>query len=261
MQQAAFDTAKIPARYVPFELPPHKLAQGIRLLRRLQVQGLNITVPFKETMLPLLDAVDPLARQLGAVNTVVRRGHRLIGYNTDVAGFCDALPRGLNLHRGPSLVLGAGGAARAVVWGLTRRGARVLVVANRTRTRALRLARWAQRVIPRARVTVLAWSAAGSWLQAHRPALIVNTTSLGLHPRDPLPVPLRHLHRPTVVYDLAYRRPTTTFVARARHRGLLALDGRHMLLYQGARAFTRWTRRRAPVAAMQRALARAMGAT
>ena len=256
MQQAAFDAARRSARYVPFDVPPAQLARAIRLLRCIGAAGFNVTVPHKERVLRYLDRVDRTARAIGAVNTVVRRGTQLVGYNTDVAGLLDAwreMPR-LRVRGATAFLLGAGGAARAVLWALRHARAARVVLTNRTPRRASSLQRWARRALPQLPITVAPWRQRACELARQHPALIVNATSLGLHAGDSMPVALAAVPRACAVYDLAYRRPTTAFIVAARRRGLLASDGRSMLLYQGARAFTLWTGQSAPLPMMRRAL-------
>lgn len=254
MQQAALRALKLDALYGAFEIPPRFLPPALRALILAGVEGLNVTVPLKEAVLPLLDRVDPHARAIGAVNTIVIRNRRTHGYNTDGAGFVRAL-RELGWRPGATtaVLLGAGGAARAVGWELTRAPGSRLTIANRHPQRARRLARWLSARHPRSTVRAVSLrdvSLAGA-------TLLVNATTVGLRPQDRSPVDLRQLHRGLLVYDLIYHRETA-LVRAARRRGCIAAHGLSMLLYQGAESLRLWLRRAPPVEAMREALVRAL---
>jgi shikimate dehydrogenase len=255
MQNTAFAAAGLDAVYVPFHVRREDLAKVVAGLRAAGIAGLNVTVPHKEAMLRLVDELRPRARACGAVNTVVRTRRGLAGDNTDGAGFLAALaeagqdPRGMEV-----LVIGAGGSARAVVHALTRAGSARIVVANRTpaRARALIAALGKRRA-----------AAAGLELFRDRRALgrfalIVNCTPIGLG-RGAFPALPFAATRPDVLCcDLVYGARPSPFLRRARAAGRQTMDGTPMLLHQGALAFELWTRRRAPLAVMRRALARAL---
>jgi shikimate dehydrogenase len=237
--------------YLAFDVEPQHLSLAVGALRALRMRGVNLTVPHKQAVLPLLDEVDPLAARVGAVNTIVNDGGRLIGHNTDVSGFAAALRTvrhsgAADLH---CLVLGAGGAARAVVAALLEGGAAVVRVHNRTPERASELCT-AARIWGGAECGVIAdgdlRAAAAS---AH---LIVNATSIGLGGRvKDFPLPVDTVHSGHVVVDLVYGVEPTALVQAARDRGATAIDGREMLLMQAARAYELWTGCEAPVNAMR----------
>jgi shikimate dehydrogenase len=269
MHAAAFEALGLDAVYTAIETPPRDLAPVLRALSLAGVDGLNVTVPLKERVTRALGRGDVTgsAWEMGAVNTLVRRacrqagrGGRLVGYNTDVEGFRRVLSDELRCSwRGKrAVILGAGGAARAVVAGLGSCGLEAIAVANRTRARAERLARWASGVT--SGVTVCAVPCERRLLSdvVRQSDLLVNATSLGLRADDPLPVAASALHRRLVVVDLAYRAPTTNLVRAARRRGALAVDGVPMLVYQGAESFRLWWHRPAPIPIMRRAVERAL---
>lgn len=254
MHQAAFEHLGLDAVYAPFEVPPRRLRAMVRGLVAAGIDGLNVTVPLKETVVPLLDRLDPEAQALGAVNTIVVRRGRTAGYNTDVAGFLRALNElGWRPRPCRAVILGAGGAAKAVAWALAKQPGTELLIANRHLARAQRLAGWLRRrrpgssvrAIPLARVTLEGQD------------LLVNATSLGMAPGDPMPVSLRGAPRRMRVYDLVYNR-ATPLVARARRQGCVAANGTSMLVYQGAEAFRLWWRRPPPMAVMRRAVEQAL---
>ena len=242
MHRAALAARGIAGSYERLDTPPERLRERLEEVRR-HFRGVNVTVPLKEQVLSLLDEVDPAARAIGAVNTVVVEKGRLVGYNTDAPGFLKSLEEaGVEGRR--ALVLGAGGAARAVVYALLRAGWEV-GVANRTRERAERL------------VAELGGRVVGP--EAAREAdLVVNATSVGLE--DPAATPLQAELFPQRGYavDLVYRPLWTRFLREAKARGLGALDGLGMLLWQGAIAFELWTGEEAPVEVMRSALRAAM---
>ena len=253
MHNAAFTAARLDWAYVPFRVRPADLGAAVAGARALGLAGFNVTVPHKEAVLPLLDRVHADARALGAVNTVVRRGRRLVGYNTDAAGFRATLSVGGVPVRGSrALLIGAGGAARAVAHALLGAGCRELVLVNRTPARARRLRRQLKNM--RTRATLAPWRRLADPDLLGRLDLLVNCTSLGLNGERIVPLALDATRRDCVVVDVVYARRATPLVAEARRAGRRALDGLAMLLHQGAHAFTLWTGRRAPLAAMAAAL-------
>ncbi len=255
MHTAALRAMHMDAYYAPFDVPKPDLAVMLRALLLAGVEGLNVTVPLKEAVIPLLDRIDPTAQAIGAVNTIVIRRGRTIGYNTDGIGFTKAL-RELGWRPGgsPTVVLGAGGAARAVVWELSRRPRAVVMIANRDVPRAQRLARWLTRRRPRVSVQAMSFSR----VQLERAELLINATSVGMQTNDRLPLNLSRLQRGTLVYDLVYHRQTR-LVQEARRQGCVAANGTSMLLYQGVQSLYLWLKRSPPIDVMRRALERALG--
>jgi len=261
MQQAALRRLSLDACYHPFEIGPKDLRAVLRALPPLGFWGVNVTIPYKETVLPLLDEVDAAAAAIGAVNTVVVRGGRLLGHNTDAAGFRTALEvEGRTGLRGARvLVLGAGGAARAVAFACLAGECRSLLVANRSVARARSLCRSLRASFPGADVAAVAPEGPDWESRAAACGVIVNTTPLGGRPDDPLPVPPAALRRGQTVMDIVYRPRRTPLLSAAAAAGARPVDGLQMLLHQGALAFTLWTGREAPLAVMRRALSTAAG--
>jgi shikimate dehydrogenase len=255
MHQAAFRAAGLNAAYLPWAVAAADLPDAIRALRGLHnFLGANLTIPHKEAVISLLDRLTLDARAIGAVNTIVRQGDALLGDNTDAAGFLASLAA--VLPDGPkgaiTVVLGAGGAARAVAVALARAGCGRVQILNRTPARALQLAAAVAAQAPDCTVV------SGPLEPAARldPAadLVVNTTAVGLRADDPPLFAYERLDPHAVVYDLIYRPPETPLLAAARRRGCRSLNGLGMLLEQGALAFERWTGRPAPRAVMRAAL-------
>lgn len=257
MQNAAFSSLLLDFVYVPFTVAPGDLAQAVRAVRALNLVGVNVTVPHKEKVLPFLDELTPEAQLTGAVNTIVHIEGRLVGHNTDGAGFLRALreeagfsPAGKNV-----LVLGAGGAARAVAVALAGAGAQEISIANRTAQRAQELARELNERTP-AKARAIFWSARHLGEVLGNVQLIVQTTPVGMAPgREQCPsFPFHCLGREHLVCDLIYNPPMTKFLERAREAGAAVSSGLGMLLHQGALAFELWTGKNAPLEVMRRAL-------
>ena len=227
----------IPGRYVLFAVPPEKLEPAVRGIAALGLRGCNVTTPHKQAIFPLLDCVDDLARRIGAVNTVVvEKDGTLSGFNNDGNGFIqslrDADPR-WRPDSGPILVLGAGGAARAVVASLAAQGAKEIRLANRTREKAQEIA---DAVGPA--VTVLPWEQRAEALDGV--ALLANATSLGMTGKTPLGISLDRLPKRALVGDLIYIPPETKLLAAARSRGNVTVNGLGLLLNQARPAFNAW---------------------
>jgi shikimate dehydrogenase len=248
MQQAALDALGVRARYRARDVPPADLPAVLQAMRAPPYLGGNVTVPHKERVFALLDGCSDLAKRLGAVNTLVRRGDRLWGENTDVVGFERALSEiGVELRGLPVVVLGAGGAARAVVAALATAGARI-ALHNRSGARAAALL---AALAPTGRLLEGAAELAEAVRAAH---LVVQTTSVGMvgaAAGSPLPEGL--LPRTGAVVDLIYRPAETPLLAAAAAAGLATQNGLPMLLHQGAAAFTAWTGEVAPLAVMRAA--------
>jgi shikimate dehydrogenase len=259
MQQAALRRLKLDARYLSFEIAPRQVPTVLRALPALGFWGINVTIPYKEKVLALLDEVDEEARAIGAVNTIVVREGRLLGHNTDAEGFRLALETEgrTGLPGARVLVVGAGGAARAVAFACLACGCRSLLIANRSGARARSLCRALRANFPAADVTAVATGGPAWACQVEAAGVVVNTTPLGGGPGDPLPVPPEALRRGQTVMDIVCKPRHTPLLIAAGAAGARTVDGLQMLLHQGALAFTLWTRREAPLTVMRRALASA----
>ncbi len=251
MQNAAFRHLGLSVTYLARDVEPEALPGVVGSLRSERVLGANLTLPHKERVLEMLDDVDPLAALVGAVNAIVNDGGALKGYNTDIGGFLTALrvvaqngARGLDC-----LVLGAGGAARAVVAGLLQDGAANVWVANRTKARAKVLCTAAAAWGSAPCVPLHGYEAADVSARCH---LIVNATSLGLpHSVKEFPLDVDILHSGQVLFDLVYGAGPTELVQAARAKGLIAMDGKEMLVQQAALSFRLWTGIEAPLEVMR----------
>ena len=232
--------AGLDALYMPLRVKPGDLASAVEGLKALGYLGANITIPHKEDALALCDRLDPSAKALGAVNTLHVQGERVTGYNTDAPGFVGHLANTVpdwksRLGDRPVLILGAGGAARAVVYGLCEAGCGLIQIANRTHKTATRLA---EDFKERARIETIAWHNRAE--AAKGAGLIVNTTSLGMAGSAPLEIDLSGASPTAIAYDIVYTPLETGFLQEAKGAGLTPVTGLGMLIEQARAAFKIW---------------------
>jgi shikimate dehydrogenase len=260
MQEAAFRALGLNWRYLTIEVAPQKLAGAMLGVRAFSMRGINLTIPHKVAVMQYLDRIAADAAVIGAVNTVRRDGDLLIGENTDGKGFL----RGVRQDAGVDplgkrvVVLGAGGAARAIVTELALAGVADLLVVNRSTARGEPMAReLATRT--NAPIRFEAWS--GTYRVPAGVDLLVNATSIGLYPHSDAmpPVDLSGAGPQMLVCDAVFNPPETRLLSAARMRGLPTLDGLSMLVYQGVIGFRYWTGLEAPEAVMKMALRTALG--
>lgn len=262
MQEAAFEQIGWKAHYLVFDLSLQGFRKAMTGLSRFPVEGFNLTVPYKQTVISYLKTLTPEAKAVGAVNTVFRKGRGWAGTNTDVHGFLTSLqkegkfdPSGKN-----SLVLGAGGASRAVVYGLASRRAKKIRIAARRKNRAGILARDFHRLFPKTVFEVLDWSPEALKQGMLDSGLVVNATSAGLKNENPVParvIPAARENK-ALFFDLIYDPSPTPFLKAAAQKGHRTLGGLGMLLFQGAKAFELWTGKKAPAGIMRKALEKAL---
>ena len=262
-QQAALDHCGIDARYEPWETEREELPALLERMRRDDCLGANVTIPHKERMIDLLDDLDMLAERIGAVNTVVNRNGRLWGYNTDIVGFVHALnrdgdfdPRGRHV-----LVLGAGGAARAIAVAIIDGAAASLTATDIDQDRAASFLRdlggqgqTILRAVPAGSAELAAAAAACQ--------LLVNCTPIGMRhspAENDTPIPPELIPPGVLVFDIVANPPETRLLAEARRRGARTVGGMRMLVYQGAESFRLWTGVEPPLDVMLQA-ARSAGA-
>lgn len=253
-QQAAFDFYGMPVRYEAWETLRENLAHVIGGLRDDSCVGANVTMPYKEAVVPYLDDVDADAVEIGAVNTIVNREGRLLGFNTDAEGFARSLAEaGYTGADKTVVVLGAGGAARAVGVSLLRMGANSITFVNRDRSRAQRLVDDLSRLSGDCDLAIGDHDRITLGGLLPRCDVIVNATTVGMKhgqapDRSPLPADL--IPSDALVVDLVYNPPLTRLLAEASERGARVVNGVSMLVYQGAASFELWTGKRAPVGLM-----------
>jgi len=256
MQQAAFDSAGIDARYELWDRAPIALADAITEVRGDDFLGANVTIPHKERVVPMIDKLTEDAQATGAVNTLTREGRRLVGHNTDVPGFEAALDKLVGRQKMPraAVVLGAGGGARAVVHGLIRAGFQRIIVFNRHLHRAEGMVKFFARSAAHMDLKAMPWHESIIESELAKAKVLINATSIGLA-SDVSPIPAEVITADLLVLDLIYNR--TRLLRDAEAAGALANDGETMLLHQGAAAFALWTGQAAPLEVMGQALAEA----
>ncbi|MCR6096817.1 shikimate dehydrogenase [Salipaludibacillus agaradhaerens] len=244
MHKAAYEELSINADYHAFHVEEKDLKEAVNGIRALGIRGINVTIPHKVSIIPYLDEIDPLAEEIGAVNTVVNVEGRLIGYNTDGEGYVHGLLPVLTKDFAEMrvLIIGAGGAARGVSLTLAKYGIREMCITNRTESKGRHLADDCSRLTEAA---VLSLGRA----QAELPGfdLIINTTSIGMAPDiDRMPLSLETLSQGAIVSDLIYTPAKTRWLQEAENKGAIIQNGLDMFVNQGALAFEKWTGKSAP---------------
>ncbi len=255
MHNAVFQAFGIDWRYDLLRTPQDLLSQAVERLRLKDCVGANVTIPYKESIIRYLDDMNDSARQIGAVNTIVNRNGRLIGENTDVKGFLQVLSHAMVPVAGArTVILGAGGAARAVAFALAQAGVRSIVLFNRTEARAITLANLMQAQFPNVELVV------NQLHPLEHASIVVNATSVGMSPNvnvSPWPHGVAFA-RGALAFDLVYRPRRTRFLIDAEQAGAKTIDGLGMLVQQGAVAFRLWTQYDPPVEIMFQAAEQAL---
>ncbi len=262
MHNRAFAERGLDWVYLAFRVPRERLAEAVRALPALGLAGVNVTIPHKEAVVPLLDEVSRTARLIGAVNTIVVEAEgRLVGHNTDAPGFAAALARqGVGLAGCHLLLLGAGGAARAVAFQAALDGAEAIEVCDLDGGRAAALTAELATHFASCRVHHLPLEPEAVAAALARATLLVNATPAGMEGSEAAyPIDLEALHPGLFVYDLVYNPAETPLLAAARAKGLGCDNGLTMLALQGAAAFALWTGEPPPEASMVATLQEAAG--
>ena len=256
MHNAAFKALGLDYVYIPFKVKSLELKKAAEGIRGLNFRGMNVTIPHKVAVMQFLDRIDPLAEKIGAVNTIVNDGGILTGYNTDATGFLQTLhDRNVEPAEKKVLLLGAGGAARAISHILTREKAQ-LTILNRKQELS-----WAEDLAARLSRNYKADIKAGELTNENLKKainaadLLVNATSLGMSPDvDETPVPADLLHANLTVFDIIYNPLPTRLLREAAAAGAKTIDGLEMLVRQGAASFEIWTKIKPPVDVMRQAV-------
>ena len=253
MHNAAFKFLKLNACYKIFEIEPSKLKEFFATLQKRHIEGLNVTIPYKQTVLSYIKRTTPEARMIGAVNTIKVAGSKLLGYNTDGEGFIRHLKTDLKFDPcGKKIsILGAGGASRAVCVYLCKAGAQRIAIYNRDRSKIINLMHILN--MNGACTDLIAASHVAD-LRIEEADLLVNTTSVGMKEGAVSLVDSRHLHPGLIVYDLVYTRKNTRLLEDAAAKGCRTANGLGMLLYQGMLSFKIWTGCTPPKSVMEKAL-------
>ncbi len=260
MHNAAFEEMGMDYRYLPFRVRREELGKAVDGMRALNVRGLNVTIPHKVAIIPFLDKLDPLVERVGAVNTIVNDSGVLTGYNTDATGFLQALLEGGVEPEGKNVVvLGAGGASRAISFILSEKGGDLVIL-----NRRLELD-WAEELARRisqafdGEVRALELNEQNLSLVLEGAEVLVNATSVGMSPEaEATPVPARLLKAGLVVFDIVYNPVQTRLLTEAEAAGAKTISGIDMLVWQGVLSFEKWTGRKAPVELMKREAMKAL---
>ncbi len=245
MHNQAFAATDTNGVYLAFRVTDP--AAAIKGIRALDFKGVSVTLPHKVAVMEYLDEIDETAAQIGAVNTIVNNRGRLIGYNTDCAGALDALKTRTSIKDKSVALIGAGGAARAIGFGLVAAGGRVTIF-NRSRKPGEGLAEDLQ----------AEFAPLSDW-QPNRHEILINTTPVGMHPEtDATPIPKKDLSEEMVVMDIVYNPIKTRLLKEAENKKCRTINGVAMFVFQGAHQFELWTGQKAPVDLMRQAVLRAL---
>jgi shikimate dehydrogenase len=253
MHNAAFSKLGIDYLYIPFRVREAELGKAISGMKALNIKGLNVTIPHKVAIIPYLDKLDPLAGKIGAVNTVVNDDGILRGYNTDASGFLQALlERGIEPEGKNTVILGAGGASRAISFILTERGSNLVIL-----NRLLELD-WAEELASRLslvfnkEVNALEMTEKNLTKVLARTDILINATSVGMSPAiNETPIPSQLFKADLVVFDIIYNPIKTRLLREAEAAGSHTICGLDMLAWQGAQAFEKWIDQKAPIELMR----------
>jgi shikimate dehydrogenase len=241
MQNQAFETLNLDFVYIPLPVPPNQLEAAVNGLKSMGFAGANVTIPHKVTIMKYLDEIDETAERIGAVNTLVLRDGKTVGYNTDAAGFIRSLAdRQVFVDGKKAIVLGAGGAARAVVCGLSAHGIASVTVATRDLEKATQFTQLFKNEVP---MTACHWQQTNFLGHLQQCDLLINCTPIGMSHDSgkAIPVTWNELPAHVVVCDLVYNPPVTHFLKSAAEYGYKTINGEGMLAAQGALAFELWT--------------------
>ena len=255
MHNAAVEYLGLDLCYIPFSVKEGSFDSAIKGIPALSIAGLNVTVPYKERVLSHLSEISKEAKIIGAVNTIKVEEDRLIGYNTDGVGFISSLKEvGHPVKNHSLLIIGAGGAAKAVVFQSAAEGAREIIIANRTIDKAIDLKRQTETHFPLIKINAIGIGGRELKNAISRADIVVNTTSLGLRMEDPSPLPNGLLHEGLFICDLIYNPPETALIRDARESGCQYMNGIGMLLHQGGASFKIWMEVEPPLEVMRQAL-------
>ena len=250
IHSAAFRELNLDSSYIGYRIPKGELESGVEGLKKIKISGFNVTIPHKVEMMKYLNKMDESCSIIGAVNTVVNNEGVLKGYNTDMDGFLEPLKkRNITIQNSKVLLIGAGGAARAIVAGIAKEKAGSIDIANRTIEKANNLSEFS---------TKLGLSASVKKIESIDTAtenydIIINATSIGLKD-EPSPITFEGINEKTIVYDIVYAPMNTDFIKKAKAKNAIIIYGYEMLLGQAIRAFEIWHEMKAPYNAMKKSL-------
>ncbi len=250
IHSAAFRELELDCSYIAYRIPKGELEEGIEGLKKIKIDGFNVTVPHKVEMMKYLDKTDEACSLIGAVNTITNKEGILKGYNTDMDGFLEPFKKKeLSIVNTKVLLLGAGGAARAIVAGFAKEKAKSITIVNRTLEKAKELSEFAKKI--GLDTKIISINEVSDSTKDYD--IIVNATSIGLK-NEPSPISLNGINEKTIVYDIVYMPMNTDFLKKAKDAGAVIIFGYEMLLGQAVRAFEIWNGIEAPYNAMKKAL-------
>lgn len=258
MHNAAFEEKNIDYVYVAFRVKNDSLSDAISGIISLGIEGVNVTIPHKTTVIRNLDEVVDTARKIGAVNTIKKKGNRLIGFNTDGIGALKSLQNEIGkIDNRETLLLGAGGAARAIAFTLVEAGAK-LTISNRTLAKGEKLAKEIEEKTGR-EITSIPQNKGDLAKVIEETEILINSTSVGMHPdEDKELVKSDAMHKNLTVMDIVYNPLQTRLLKEAEKAGAKTINGLEMLVHQGAASFEIWTGEKAPTETMKKAAKKAL---
>jgi shikimate dehydrogenase len=250
IHNSAFKALGLDCTYIAYKIPKDELAEGLEALKTIKINGFNVTTPHKVEMMKFLEKLDEDCSLIGATNTVTNDNGKFIGYNTDMEGFLDPIrERKIPIKDSKVLLIGAGGAARAITVGFAKEKAKNITIANRTKQNANTLVQFANKIGLNANSVSL--DEIDESVSDYN--FIVNSTSVGLK-NEPSPIPTKNIKQNSVVYDIVYRPMNTDLIVQSKKNGAQVIYGYEMLLGQAARSFKIWHGVDAPFDSMKRAL-------
>ena len=250
IHNAAFRHLELDHTYIAYKIPTGELAAGIDALKAIKIAGFNVTIPHKIEMMKFLDDMDTTCKVIGAVNTVSNDNGKLKGHNTDMIGFLDPIKKkNLTIKDSQVLLLGAGGAARAIVTAMIKEKASKITIVNRTQENASKLADFAKKI--GGNIDTVSIQEANKLITDYK--FIINSTSMGMR-NEPSPISTKDIHKEQIVYDIVYQPINTDLIKKSKENGATIIYGYEMLLSQAACSFEIWHQMEAPYDVMKKAL-------
>ena len=250
IHNAAFRHLKLDHTYIAYKIPAGELSAGIEALKAIKIAGFNVTIPHKIEMMKFLDEMDTTCKVIGAVNTVLNEDGKLKGYNTDMIGFLDPIKKkNLTIKDSQVLLLGAGGAARAIVTAMVKEKAGKITIVNRTLENANKLAEFAKKI--GGNVDTVSIQEANKLIADYK--FIINSTSIGMR-NEPSPISTENISKDSIVYDIVYQPINTDLIKKSKENGATIIYGYEMLLSQAACSFEIWHKMEAPYDVMKKTL-------
>ena len=250
IHNAAFRHLELDHTYIAYKIPAGELSAGIDALKAIKIAGFNVTIPHKIEMMKFLDEMDTTCKVIGAVNTVLNENGKLKGYNTDMIGFLDPIKKkNFTIKNSQVLLLGAGGAARAIITAMIKEKASKISIVNRTQENANKLADFAKKI--GGNVDTISMQEANKLITDYK--FIINSTSIGMR-NEPSPISTENIGKNSIVYDIVYQPINTDLIKKSKENGATIIYGYEMLLSQAACSFEIWHKMEAPYDAMKNVL-------